>query len=67
MLYDIQPVDAAYLAGLAVGFWPGVEALEAAWSVERTFEPRMAADQRDALLAGWQRAVERAKRWETGE
>ncbi|MEP0764598.1 MAG: glycerol kinase GlpK [Chloroflexota bacterium] len=64
---ETTAVGAAYLAGLAVGFWPGVEALEAAWSVERTFEPRMAADQRDALLAGWQRAVERAKRWETGE
>jgi len=61
---ETTAVGAAYLAGLAVGFWPGVEALEAAWSVERTFEPRLAADQRAALLAGWGRAVERAKRWE---
>ncbi|MCZ7539017.1 MAG: glycerol kinase GlpK [Anaerolineae bacterium] len=64
---ETTAVGAAYLAGLAAGFWPGVETLEAAWSVERTFEPRLAADQRDALLAGWQRAVERARRWETGE
>ncbi|MEB2287700.1 MAG: glycerol kinase GlpK [Anaerolineae bacterium] len=63
---ETTAVGAAYLAGLAAGFWPGVEALEAAWSVERTFEPRLAAAQREALLAGWRRAVERAKHWESG-
>ena len=63
---ETTAVGAAYLAGLAASFWPGVEALEAAWSVERTFEPRLAASKRDALLAGWQRAVERAKNWENG-
>lgn len=60
---ETTALGAAYLAGLAVGFWPGVEALEAAWSVERTFEPRMSADERAVLLEGWRRAVERARGW----
>lgn len=64
---ETTALGAAYLAGLAVGFWPGVEALEAAWSVERTFEPRMSENERAALLEGWRRAVERARDWANGE
>ncbi len=64
---ETTALGAAYLAGLAVGFWPGVEALEAAWSVERTFEPRMSESERAALLEGWRRAIERARDWANGE
>jgi glycerol kinase len=60
---ETTALGAAYLAGLAVGFWPDVETLADQWTIERTFEPRMAADERDTLVAGWQRAVERAKGW----
>ena len=60
---ETTALGAAYLAGLAVGFWPDVRSLADQWTIERTFEPRMAADERDALIAGWQRAVERAKGW----
>jgi glycerol kinase len=61
---ETTALGAAYLAGLAVGFWPNVRTLADQWTIERTFEPRMAADERAALVAGWQRAVERAKGWE---
>jgi glycerol kinase len=63
---ETTALGAAFLAGLAVGFWPSTAALAAQWTVERTFEPRMAASEREALIAGWQRAVERAKGWENG-
>ena len=60
---ETTALGAAYLAGLAVGFWPAREAIEEQWTVERTFEPQMPARTRDALYAGWQRAVERARGW----
>ncbi|HLV36023.1 MAG TPA: glycerol kinase GlpK [Spirillospora sp.] len=62
---ETTALGAAYLAGLASGFWSSQEEIAQQWQVERTFEPRMTADQRDSLYAGWQRAVERAKGWES--
>jgi glycerol kinase len=53
-------LGAAYLAGLAVGIWPGLDAIATAWKRNATFEPRMARDRRDTLLAGWQSALGRA-------
>jgi glycerol kinase len=50
---------AAFLAGLAVGVWPGLDAIEALWSRERCFTPDMAADQRTTLVAGWRDALRR--------
>jgi glycerol kinase len=64
---ETTALGAAYLAGLAVGFWPDRQALEAQWVEDARFEPRMAADDRDALLHGWRRAVERAKAWEEAD
>ncbi len=61
---ETTALGAAYLAGLAVGFWPDADTLAARWTIERTFEPRMSGDERDTLISGWQRAVERAKHWE---
>lgn len=60
---ETTALGAAYLAGMAVGYWASQEEIAAQWAVERTFEPRMSADERDSLYAGWQRAVERARRW----
>ena len=54
---------AASLAGLAVGFWGGLDELTAIRQVDRRFEPSMAPDRRAARLRGWHRAVERAKGW----
>ena len=60
---ETTALGAAYLAGLGAGVWPGTEALAAHWQGERTFLPRMAAAEREALVHRWRRAVERAKGW----
>jgi len=63
----VRPVDvettalgAAYLAGLATGFWNSTGELENFWRADRTYEPSMSASRRDDLLAGWKTAVRRA-------
>lgn len=56
-------LGAAYMAGLAVGTWPDVPALESHREVERLFEPDMDADTRATLQASWQLAVDRALHW----
>lgn len=61
---ETTALGAAYLAGLAVGFWESQEEIAAQWSCERRFEPAMSADRRQALLAQWARAVERSRNWE---
>jgi glycerol kinase len=61
---ETTALGVAYLAGLAVGFWQNQEEVAAQWAVDRTFEPRMSADQREQLYANWQRAVQRARHWE---
>lgn len=64
---ETTALGAAYLAGLAVGFWSSEQELAEHWAVDRTFEPKMSADQRDSLYAGWKRAVERSMHWEQSE
>ena len=54
---------AAYLAGLAVGFWRDQAEIRKIWAVDRTFEPQLDAKSRDARLHGWHRAVQRAFDW----
>jgi glycerol kinase len=60
---ETTALGAAYLAGLATGFWGGLDEIAALWSAERRFEPAMQADQRGALIGDWRRAVERSRRW----
>jgi glycerol kinase len=55
---------AAFLAGLAVGFWKDQKDLAHAFELERRFEPKMGKEDRDRIYAGWKKAVERAKNWE---
>jgi glycerol kinase len=55
---ETTALGAAYLAGLAVGFWESREQIAQQWQVERSFEPRMLADERERLYAGWKRAIE---------
>jgi glycerol kinase len=57
-------MGAAYLAGIAEGFWSGAAEVAAQWRLERLFEPVMGADERDARQARWQQAVARARGWE---
>src|SRR5437763_512062 len=61
---ETTALGAAYLAGLATGFWGSQAEVAAQWPIDRTFEPRMSADQREDLYAGWKRAVERSLHWE---
>ena len=56
-------LGAAYLAGLATGFWKNEEELKHQLKIGRRFEPALDVARREELYAGWQRAVERAKGW----
>lgn len=60
---ETTALGAAYLAGLAVGFWDGVEELASKWSVARRYDPAMPAEPREMLYDRWKRAVERARGW----
>jgi glycerol kinase len=64
---ETTALGAAYLAGLAVGFWRNRAEIAAQWKVDRRFEPAMKPDRREKLLAGWAKALERAKQWEEPE
>jgi glycerol kinase len=60
---ETTALGAAYLAGLAVGVWRDQAELGRIWRSGGVFEPKMPAPQRDDLVAGWRRAIERAKGW----
>ena len=60
---ETTALGAAYLAGLAVGYWDGLEDIATNWALERRFEPSMSADRRRSMLHDWHRAVERARGW----
>jgi glycerol kinase len=60
---ETTALGAAYLAGLATGYWAGLDELQAQWRVDAQFDPAMPAAERDRLYRGWQRAVERARGW----
>lgn len=60
---ETTALGAAYLAGLAVGFWSDFEEIENIREVSKIFEPTMDKETRDIKYSGWKRAVERAKSW----
>ena len=60
---ETTALGAAYAAGLAVGYWEGLEDLRSQWQVDKTWQPGMKVDQRDALIAGWTKAVDRTLNW----
>ncbi len=57
-------LGAAYLAGLAVGFWENVQAISQQWQVDRAFHPQIADADRIRMLTRWHRALDRARAWE---
>ena len=61
---ETTAVGAAYLAGLAVGFWSSREDIVQNWQVDRIFQPQRPPSEMAALRSGWNRALERAKSWE---
>jgi glycerol kinase len=64
---ETTALGAAYLAGLGAGVWSGLDDIARRWRSDRSFEPRMSRDERDARYAVWKRAVERAKGWAANE
>ncbi|MDR1374596.1 MAG: glycerol kinase GlpK [Treponema sp.] len=60
---ETTALGAAYLAGIAVGFWHDPEEVRSMWKCDRTFAPRMDPEKREALLAGWHKAVGRSRNW----
>ena len=61
---ETTALGAAYLAGLAVGYWKDQQQIAAQWQVDRRFSPSMKAAERKRLETGWRKALERARRWE---
>jgi glycerol kinase len=62
-ILETTALGAAYLAGLAVGYWRDEGDIAANWRVDRRFEPSMSRDHARELTAGWKKAVARAKGW----
>lgn len=61
---ETTALGAAYLAGLAVGYWKNRMDIEANWAVERTFEPQMPEDEAHHCRERWRDALQRSKDWE---
>ena len=60
---ETTALGAAYLAGLAVGVWHSLEELSQLWECDIVYEPRMDSAQREKLLHGWHKAVQRSLGW----
>jgi glycerol kinase len=60
---ETTALGAAYLAGLATGFWRDEAEIASLWARDRVFEPHLSRDEGRARLAGWKRAVERSRDW----
>jgi glycerol kinase len=58
---ETTALGAAYLAGLATGFFKSLGEVEKFWRADKTYEPRMHADQREEMYAGWKKAVARCR------
>ncbi len=65
--FDTTALGAAYLAGLACGFWKSRDELAGRWKQGASFEPSMPAEKREALYSGWHRAVKRSLGWAGGK
>ncbi len=60
---ETTAIGAAYLAGLAVGYWKNVEEIQQQWQVDKSFAPGMTDEKRNELVKGWQRAVKASIAW----
>jgi glycerol kinase len=65
-IFETTALGAAFLAGLATGFWKNREQLASQWQIDRTFEPSMPKSKVEALRWGWNKALERSRQWEPG-
>ena len=60
---ETTALGAAYLAGLAVGYWKSIEEISMQWQMEKTFHPDMSDDQRNHYTKGWNRAISATIHW----
>jgi glycerol kinase len=60
---ETTALGAAYLAGLAVGYWKNIEEIQQHWQIDKTFSPKMETSKANELLDGWQRAVKASIAW----
>jgi glycerol kinase len=60
---ETTALGAAYLAGLASGYWSSIDSIREQWQIERRFFPSMDPEARERLLIGWNRAVNAAITW----
>jgi glycerol kinase len=60
---ETTALGAAYLAGLAVGFWKSTDELQKKWEIDARFEPEMKTSEKERLLEKWNQAVEKSKNW----
>jgi glycerol kinase len=60
---EVTALGAAYLAGLATGYWSSLDEIASCWQADRTFFPGLPAHQRAALLRAWDRGIHRSLRW----
>ena len=60
---ETTALGAAYLAGLAVGYWQGQDEIAQNWALDREFKPTMLADERNRRYRDWLKAVERSRNW----
>ena len=61
---ETTALGAAYLAGLAVGFWSNKDEINKKWIVDKIFEPKMEEIKKESLYKGWKKAVTRSLKWE---
>ena len=61
---ETTALGAAYLAGLATGFWQGTDEIAANWATDKRFDPSMDPDKRASLHKNWLRAIARSKNWQ---
>lgn len=64
IISETTALGAAFLAGLAVGFWKNKEEIESNFYISEEYEPKIEVSERDKLYKGWKKAVERVKGWE---
>ena len=67
VITETTALGAAYLAGLAVGYWKNIDEIQKQWQVDTSFESSMPVAEQDALKKGWQRAVRSTIAWADDE
>lgn len=67
LMVETTALGAAYAAGLAVGYWESFEDLIDNWGIDKTWNPKLAEEQREKYHKGWKKAIERSLNWEENE